>query len=220
MLARPHINYRQNHTLHNHKTHTFYEHKNKSCRPRGHLPNVTHSTGTEVILRRRIPRRSVRPLPHSHLHAVHERPATPTSVLAHRFRDRTRDLGHRKGAYTRGLSRIQTHDLWPPDGIYQPDIRPALPLQHRGREHHQTVCLRHAQAARPLPRHACRHIQRRGTVLYELSAAGAQPVRVSLCGPQVSRHMLGRIHSTIRRRTGQLHRTRRHLHARRATLRL
>ena len=140
--------------------------------------------------------------------------------MAHRTGDRARNVGHRGAAHAGRLRPLQGDRRRQARRIHQPDLRPALLLQHLGREHHPAVRLRHPEDPQPLPRRGVRHLFGRGTVLHEQPAADSQALRLQIRLAQVPEHLLGRLHGPLRRRTGELDRSRRHVDPHLPALRL
>ena len=171
----------------------------------GH-PRPLPATG---LFRRRIPRGRLRPLPGRLENPLHHRPDGRASRMEDRAGDRTRDVGHRRGAYAGRLRPLQGDRRRQARRIHQPVLCPALLLQHLGRKHHPAVRIRHAEDPQSFPRRGVRHLLRRGAVLHELPAANPETLRVQIRLPEMSEYLLGRVHGALRRRTGQLGRPRR-----------
>lgn len=169
-------------------------------------PRPLPATG---LFRRRIPRGHLRPLPGRLENPLHHRSAGRASRMEDRAGDRTRDMGHRRGAYAGRLRPLQGDRRRQARRIHQPVLCPALLLQHLGRKHHPAVRIRHAEDPQPFPRRGVRHLLRRGAVLHQLPAADTETLRVQIRIPEVSEYLLGRVHGALRRRTGQLDRPRR-----------
>ena len=150
---------------------------------------------TSGLLCRRIPRRHLRPLSRPVEDPLHLRPAGGPSRVAHRPGDRARDVGHRRRAHAaRDYARFKRLATDPRVEFHQPDLRPALLLQHHGREPHPPVRLRHAQDPQPLPRREVHDLRRRGALLHELPAADSPSLRIQIRLAQVPEHLLGRLH--------------------------
>ena len=148
----------------------------------GH-PRPLPATG---LFRRRIPRGRLRPLPGRLENPLHHRPDGRASRMEDRAGDRTRDVGHRRGAYAGRLRPLQGDRRRQARRIHQPVLCPALLLQHLGRKHHPAVRIRHAEDPQSFPRRGVRHLLRRGAVLHQLPAANPETLRVQIRLPEMS----------------------------------